>query len=210
MWKKIQEAQKQINEGSSFFGQKTDEVIGGQTANVPLSGDDGGSSAGGQKENKAITSQPADNVGILPGDNSSTTPNIQSGPSKLPDWMSQWISFPDFARKVFNNKSIFAEHEVRYLKRNTEDLSGRKEKVEKRVEEAAKKMNEQIYEEMMKKVRNRKNEWSRKTLIGEDSEVRPMTDDRQAYGMFEENRTGGMFSESRKMNRQIAEAFDDE
>ena len=204
MWKKILEAQKQINEGSSFFGQKTDEVIGGQTANVPPCGDDGGSSV--QKKNEAITGQPADNVSILPGD--STTPNIQSGPSKLPDWMSQWISLPNFARKVFNNKSIFAEHEIRYLKRNTGDLSGRKEKVEKRVEEAAKKMNEQIYEEMMKKVRNRKNKWTKQNLIGEDSEVRPMTDDRQACGMFEEDLTGGMFSESRKMNRQIA--FDDE
>ena len=195
MWKKILEAQKQINEGSSFFGQKTDEVIGGQTANVPPCGDDGGSSV--QKKNEAITGQPADNVSILPGD--STTPNIQSGPSKLPDWMSQWISLPNFARKVFNNKSIFAEHEIRYLKRNTGDLSGRKEKVEKRVEEAAKKMNEQIYEEITKKVRNRKDKWTKQNLIGEDSEVRPMTEDRQACGMF---------SESRKMNRQIA--FDDE
>lgn len=158
MWEEIQKAQKQVNEGFSFFGQKTSEIIGGQTANVPPCDNDdvnGGSSVAGQKKNEAIAGLPSDNISIPPVDNTSTSPNIQSGPSKMSDWMKEWITFSEFVKRVFDNEDIFAKYELGYLKRNSSGLAEQK-KAEEKIEEMAKKMNEEIYEEISK---DHNNDW---------------------------------------------------
>ena len=220
MWKEIQKAQKQINEGSSFFGQKTDEVIGGQTAaNVPFCDEiNNDSFVAGQKKNEAITGQPADDVVIPPDGSGGTSPNIQSGPSKISSWMKDWITFSEFVENVFDNEDIFASHELKYLKKNSSGLAGQK-KAEEKMEEIAKKMNKEIYEKVSEdhnddwKTENPfedRNDW-RRIISSDGTNTRPpmFTDSSDTIPMMERDRTsGGMFFDDRKLNRQVAKMSD--
>jgi len=228
MWKEIQKAQKQINEGSSFFGQKTDEVIGGQTAaNVPPSDEiNNGSSVSGQKKNEAITGHapdmPPDDVVIPPDGSGGTSPNVQAGPSKISSWMKDWITFSEFVENVFDNEDIFASHELKYLKKNSSGLAGQK-KAEEKMEEIAKKMNKEIYEKVSEDHNDDwetenpfedRHDWRRITSDGTGG-TKPLmfTDSSDVIPMMERGRTRGMMEEAsgiedRKLNRQIAKMSD--
>ena len=218
MWKEIQKAEPDL-----FNRQKTDAITAGQSTDVP-SGDDSninsGSSVAGQKKNEAITGQPADTVTIPPpGGGGISSPSIQSGPSKMSDWMKGWITFSEFVKNVFDNERIFAKHELQYLKKNSSGLSEQKE-AEKKIEEMAKKMNEEIYEDMMDKVDDDdwrtenpfedRNDW-RRIISSDGTNTQPpmFTDSSDTIPMMEKDRTsGGMFSDDRKLNRQVAKTSD--